>query len=180
MATVRNNDLIEGLSGKFGRSLVFRTMRDKTFISAVGRKPDKGNESVAQRSTRVNFKNATAWARKVLRDPEKKVYYQQRAKALKLPNAYTAAITDYMRKPKVTKTKDHAAITYRITKPGFRIKEVKAAFGEKADLQRQASIYQQGDTWFLDYIPDKEFAMPLTLMIMDNTMREIKFEDLMT
>lgn len=36
-----------------------------------------------------------------LRDPEKKAYYQRMAKKLKLPNAYTAAITDYMRKGEI-------------------------------------------------------------------------------
>jgi hypothetical protein len=42
------------------------------------------------------------WAHEVLCDPDKKKYYEQRAKALKLPNAYTAAIRDYMRNVKRT------------------------------------------------------------------------------
>src|SRR5882757_1741511 len=104
MATITNNVLLNGVSGKFGSSLVFRTMRGKTFVSAPARKPNKKKETEAQRNTRVNFREATEWARRTLRDPERKAYYEQRAKALKLPNAYTAAITDYMRKPKVVKT----------------------------------------------------------------------------
>ena len=103
MATTTANALIKGFRGKFGNDVVFRTMRGKTFVSPPARKPVKKKESEAQRNTRVTFQEATQWAQEILLDLEKKVYYRQRAKALKLPNAYTAAITDYMRKPKVVK-----------------------------------------------------------------------------
>ncbi len=41
MATITNNVLIEGIRGKFGGSLIFRTMRGKTFVSAPARKHNK-------------------------------------------------------------------------------------------------------------------------------------------
>ncbi|MEO7988992.1 MAG: hypothetical protein ABI663_05585 [Chryseolinea sp.] len=53
MATVTNNVLIDGFSGKFGGSLMFRTMRGKTFVSPLPRKPSKKKESEAQRNTRT-------------------------------------------------------------------------------------------------------------------------------
>jgi hypothetical protein len=59
------------------------------------RKPSK--ESEAQRTNRDRFADATGFARKMMNDPVKKAYYWNRAKKLRLPNAYTAAITDYMR-----------------------------------------------------------------------------------
>src|SRR5918995_4808093 len=121
MATVVNNDLVRGFRGKFGNDVVFKTMRGKTFASPPARRPVKKKESEAQRNTRSTFRKAAEWAQITLLNPEKKTYYQQRAKALKLPNAYTAAITDYMRKPKVVKTQERNTVTYHITKPGFRI-----------------------------------------------------------
>lgn len=36
-----------------------------------------------------------------MEDPALKAYYWRKAQKLKLPNAYTAALTDYMRKGKI-------------------------------------------------------------------------------
>src|SRR5690606_38898719 len=111
MARITCNDLVDGLSGKLGDSLVFRTIRGKTFVSTPARKPNKKKESKAQRNTRTRFREASQWAQFILFYPEQKAYYRKRAKALKLPNAYTAAITDYMRKPKVEKVRERDTIT---------------------------------------------------------------------
>ena len=100
MAIVKNNAIASSFRGSFGNDLVFRHVRGKTFVMAPARKPDKKKESEAQRNTRSNFREAAQWAQHILLDPEKKAYYRQRARKLKLPNAYTAAITDFMRKPK--------------------------------------------------------------------------------
>ena len=45
---------------------------------------------------------ATEYARKMMNDKEMKTYYKKMTIQLELPNAYTAAITDYMRKPTIT------------------------------------------------------------------------------
>ena len=175
MATITANPVIRGFRGKFGDDIVFRTMRGKTFASPVARKPLKKKESEAQRNTRVTFRNAADWAQTELLNPEKKAYYQQRAKALKLPNAYTAAITDYMRKPKVIKTQAGKTLMYRITKPGFRIKDVKVEMTNTNAVQPQLRVRQKNCAWWVVYKPD---ATPrtLTLRITDN-LREIYFED---
>ncbi len=98
MATVSGNDLTSGLRGKIGQLMVFRVIRGKTYVSRAPRKADKSKETVAQRNTRITFKEASQWAKTVLLDPAKKEYYQQRAKEWNLTNAYTAAVKDYMRK----------------------------------------------------------------------------------
>jgi hypothetical protein len=125
MATVATNVVTNGLSGKLGNELVFRTMRGKTFVSIPARKPNKKKESAAQRNTRVTFKQAAQWAQVMLLDPERKVYYQQRARTLKLPNAYTAAISDYMRTPEVKVQRNETNMTLQVKKKGFDLKEVK-------------------------------------------------------
>jgi hypothetical protein len=174
MATVTNNVLVDGMSGKFGRSLVFRTMRGKTFVSALARKPNKKKESEVQRNTRITFKQAAEWAQNVLLDAEKKAYYKQRAKALKLPNAYTAAITDYMRKPKIVKMQDRSVVTYRISKPGFVLKEVNVAFPDTTAVQPRVFTKKQNDVWLVWYTPDQD-ELSFTLMITDNALREHRF-----
>jgi hypothetical protein len=168
MATVKTNVLIKGLSGKFG-NLVFRTIRDKTFVSARGSKPNKKKETDAQRNTRATFKEATEWAKAILRNPDKKAYYQKRANALQLPNAYTAAITDYMRKPKIVQSKQRDTTTYSITKPGFTLKQVRMAPDETTGSSTpKVKIRQQGDRWALRYKPNTEMAHSPRVIVTDN------------
>ena len=98
MAKVKTSSIIEGLSGKVGADLVFRTMRGKTFISKPAKKRDKSKETEAQRKTRTTFREAAAWASKVSKAAETKAYYEHLAMDMDVPNAYTAALKVYMNK----------------------------------------------------------------------------------
>ena len=181
MATVTTNALLNGIRGTFGNTLVFRTMRGKTFVSAKARKPDKKKETVAQLNTRTTFRQAAEWAQETLLNPEKKLYYQQRAKALKLPNAYTAAITDYMRKPKVVKSKQGDSIIYSVSKRGFDVKQVSVQLSDTNGMplqQPKVVTSRHNDGWFLRYTPDDVVTPTLTLFITDNTLHEITFVDI--
>lgn len=176
MATVTSNVMINGFRGKFGNDIIFRTMRGKTFASPPARKNKKKKESEAQRNTRVNFREAAEWAQMILLDPEKKAYYKQRAKALKLPNAYTAAITDYMRKPKVKKTQHRDTITYSVSKPGFALLNVKVMANEATGSPPQKVVTRQHqDRWLVQYTCDVKASSSLTLIITDNPGRETKW-----
>src|SRR4051812_33003002 len=95
MAVVRNNALVNGLSGRIGK-LVFRQYGGKTILSGKAGSPRK--QSTLQKENRSKFKDATQYAKASMLNPEKKAYYWRKAKKLKLPNAYTAAISDYLRK----------------------------------------------------------------------------------
>ena len=175
MAIIANNDLMKGSRGKFGDDLVFRTMRGKTFVSPPARKNDKKKESEAQRNTRVNFQNATQWAQITLLNPEKKAYYQKRAKALKLPNAYTAAITDYMRKPKVKQVQHRNTITYSIRKPGFTLSQVQVLNDDTTGAASQKVVVRnKNDRWLVHHTLDAGTSPPLTLIITDNARRETR------
>jgi len=176
MAIVTNNDVVKGFRGKFGNDLVFRTMRGRTFVSPPANKNIKKKESDAQRNTRSNFREAAEWAQIILLDPEKKAYYKQRAKALKLPNAYTAAITDYMRKPKVKKTQHRDTITYSISKPGFVVKHVHVTTDETTSPQKIVTR-QRKNRWLVHCKYDINSSSALSLMITDHTGREMQFTD---
>jgi hypothetical protein len=124
MATVRTNPLIEGLSGMLGQSIVFKNLRGKTIITNRPSSPKKQSES--QKANRSKFRQATYYAKAAMLDAEKKAYYQKKAKKLKLPNAYTAAITDYMRPIKLKEThRTNTAVTYRIAKRDFDVKRAE-------------------------------------------------------
>jgi hypothetical protein len=97
MAIVRNNDVLEGISGSLGDRLVFRRFKNKTVVSL--RSTFTTRESVKQKATRNHFRDASTYAKQQLQDPERKAYYEKRADLLNLPNAYTAAVAEYMRKP---------------------------------------------------------------------------------
>jgi len=124
MATVRTNPIVNGLSGMLGRTIVFKTLRGKTIMANRPTPPKKQSEQ--QKTNRSKFRDASHWAHQVLLDPLKKEYYQNKAKKLKLPNAYTAAITDYMRNAKITMTTTTgSSTTYEVSKKDFELKKVE-------------------------------------------------------
>jgi len=120
MATVAYNPIINGLSGMLGKSIVFKKWRGKTIVSTYS-KPTK-KQSEQQKENRGKFRDASFWAKITLKDPERKAYYQSKAKKLGLPNAYTAAITDYMRKPRIEKPRQrNGTTTFYVSKKDFAI-----------------------------------------------------------
>jgi hypothetical protein len=138
MAHVKSNDITEGLSGRLGK-LIFRTYKGKTYVARRPSKPKK--ESDDQRNTRSKFKLATQYAKQMMADPERKAYYTDKAKELALPNAYTAAITDYMRKPEIHgidaskyngKPEDRIAIY--ASKKGFKLNRVSVVVTSADDV----------------------------------------------
>ena len=78
---------------------MFRQVRGKTILSGKGSSSRK--QSALQRENRQKFKQASRYAKAVMLDADKKAYYWRKAKKLKLPNAYTAALSDYMRKGEI-------------------------------------------------------------------------------
>ena len=94
MAIIKNNDLIEGISGKYGAH-VFKQVRGKSVVCPHSVRLSK--ESVVQKENRIRFREASQWAKSILQESDHKAYYQMKARKLKLPNAYTAAIAEYMR-----------------------------------------------------------------------------------
>jgi hypothetical protein len=151
MATLRSNPLINGFSGMLGNAIVFRNLRGKTVVAQRPAPPKKQSEQ--QKANRTKFKEATEWARQVLTDPQRKEYYQKKAKKLNLPNAYTAAITDYMRSPVMDKFEHHGITTISIRKKGFSLKkvEVKCANSE-SKIQPAKIVSKNGsEDWMIQF-----------------------------
>lgn len=145
MATVRNNLLVSGLSGMLGNTIVFKKWQGKTLVTSRPRAPRK--QSAQQKANRSRFRQATLFARQAMLNAEMKAYYQAKAKKLKLPNAYTAAITDYMRSPQVKKTNIVGnRVTYSIAKRNFDLKKV-AITVPGSGARVYPAVHQSGGEW---------------------------------
>jgi hypothetical protein len=94
MAYLKDSPL-EGLRGTLG-DIVFRTWNGKTYVYPKSTKPRK--QTAAQKATRDKFRNASLKAKQLLEDVTVLAHYQNEALRLNLPNAYTAALKDMMRK----------------------------------------------------------------------------------
>jgi len=133
---IATNLLHRGFTGAFG-DFIFRNYNGKTVVS---RRPVYKNETNTEkrRQARGRFSDATNFASIVLLDKKQKVYYTQKARQLKLPNAYTAAITDYLRKAKVTvitrssfAAKKGDIIDIRMSKSVFKINSISVMVCDK-------------------------------------------------
>src|SRR6478736_4089505 len=128
---IATGSLHRGFKGAIG-DLVFRNYYGKTVVSI---RPVYKNETntEARRIARGRFFDATQYASNAMEDPKQKVYYKQKAKQLKLPNAYTAALTDYLRKAKAAAVKPSSfaakkgnVIHIKVTKGVFKINRITA------------------------------------------------------
>jgi hypothetical protein len=147
---VQNNNVMQKTTGKVGL-LVFRKLRGKTVVSWAPKKPDPSLQTEPQRQTRRNFKDAAVYAKAALLIPEKLAYYQHKAKKLKLPNAYTAAVTDYMRKGKMEDVdrnyyhgKKDDKINVFIEKRGFAVRDVSVTLSTSTGtvIEKGRAVYK--------------------------------------
>jgi hypothetical protein len=162
MAIAKNNIVTKGLSGMLANRIVFRTFNGKTVVANRPHKPTRQSE--LQRANRSRFRDATAFAHAAMHDPQKKAYYWEKARKLKLPNAYTAAITDYMRRPTVIKveTPKHNGVGNRLIikagKKEFALASVQVNLVDKQGVSMgsttAALINQQKHLW-ASRVPDE-------------------------
>jgi hypothetical protein len=167
MAIVHSNDLIEGFSGMFGDTMVFRNLRGKTVVSQRPRLPKKQSEQ--QQTNRSKFRKATEWAQFILENPERKEYYRRKAKKLNLPNAYTAAITDYMRSPELVKlnpTPNKA--TYCIRKKDFAVRKVEIVTGNEASGAEEVRVLKDEYTMSEFRLSKEEIVQDVVIIVTDS------------
>jgi hypothetical protein len=103
MAACDDNLLTRGNRGRIG-NLIFRHWGRKTVVSSV---PDYTNRkwSSAQKANRLRFRDAMAYARTALNDPEKLKFYRKKAKGMQ--TVWNVAVADYMKKPQIEDIEAH-------------------------------------------------------------------------
>jgi hypothetical protein len=158
MSIVKNNIVTEGLSGMLGDVVVFRQLRGKTIMANRPRKPTRQSE--LQRENRQRFRAATLFAREAMKDPEKKERYRVKARKLNLPNAYTAAITDYLRKPTVNSVKCKGRsgdyISVNASKKGFTLASVEVIMTDAQGsplITQAATLKDRGSNQWVARLP---------------------------
>ena len=94
MAKIILNPLIEGMSGKFG-NVVFRSTPGGVVIA---KRPARSSvkPSEAQMAQRQRFKEAAAYAKAALADPQVRARYEERAAELSM-RPYDLAISDFFK-----------------------------------------------------------------------------------
>ena len=124
MATTKNNVIVKGASGKFGRQIVFSQRAGKTIMS----KPPvrTAPPTTKQKEQQAKFARAAAYAKNALLDPSLKADYTAEAKKRQDVSAYNMAMTDYLRPPVITEV-NHSAYTGTATNQKIII-EVADAF----------------------------------------------------
>jgi hypothetical protein len=90
MSIATNDSLLKGTRGKLG-TLITRNVKGKTIISRAP-EPDRP-QTEAQKNNQNQFREASAFAQAATGDPGIKAYFKKEAEKLKLPNAYTAALS---------------------------------------------------------------------------------------
>ncbi|MBT1703056.1 hypothetical protein [Chryseosolibacter indicus] len=155
MAILRTESIVQGFSGAVG-NLVLRQVGGKTILSKAPARP--GKQSELQKENRQKFKMASIYAKTILKDPKKKAYYQQKARKLKLPNAYTAAITDYMRKGEIRdidtrkfKGKTGDVVAIKVHKQDFTVSEVRVKILNAAGDLLASGVAKRKDTGQFSY-----------------------------
>ncbi|MEO8474666.1 MAG: hypothetical protein ABI477_20875, partial [Chryseolinea sp.] len=93
---VNNNPALKGNRGRVGE-FVCRQVNGVTIVSRRPKKPTSQTEG--QCKTRQRFHQATEFAKSEMMNADRKAYYKLIAQKKGLPNAYTAAIKEYMCRP---------------------------------------------------------------------------------
>jgi hypothetical protein len=166
MAQSKNNPLTKGASGMIGKTVVFRSWNGKTYMYNRPSKPKK--QSALQKENRTKFSRAVAFSRKMMAIPEKKAEYAAVAKRENLPNAYTAAVTEYMRKPEIVDidTSNTDEIKVVAKKKGFEIQEVEVIMIDESGVVVDEGKAEKGlgDEWIFRTISSRKIVSTKTIV----------------
>ena len=152
MAKVKQNILIEGLSGTLGKDLVFRQMRDGRTI--VSTKPDFSNRvfSAGQLTHQSRFQQAAAYARHAAKTNP---IYAKLAKGT-TKTAYNIALSDWFHPPVIHEIKRqdgrilvNATDNVLVTRVLVTILDNEGKVREKGE-----GVKRKGDWW--EYVPATE------------------------
>ncbi len=100
MATLKKNLFLQGASGMLVSQLVYRSMNGQTIVSS--RPVGRGEGSEAQKRQNMRFKYATSFAKHAMANEVLGPIYEAAAAGItRVRNAYTLAVTDYLRAPEI-------------------------------------------------------------------------------
>jgi hypothetical protein len=99
MALIKENDLTDGMSGKFGNKIVFRVVKGVTVAARrTSKSPQNSEKQIAQQQ---RFQRASQYAKAKMLDPDAKAYYKALAGDKAFNTAFSAAVRDYLTDQKI-------------------------------------------------------------------------------
>lgn len=98
MAKIKNNPILQKVSGMLGDTIVFRSGPTGPVMANAPKKPASVHPN--QVASRDRFRDAVHYAKRQTAKDEVKAMYAAK-KTRKLPSAYQVAVTDYLRVPKI-------------------------------------------------------------------------------
>lgn len=105
MAKSRDNVVMQGASGRIGKTLVFRQKGDQTIIARTGKKRADGKPyTEKQLKVQNRFIDASLYAKKAIQEIPLKALYEARANINQ--TAYNVAFKDYFTAPMVRRLDD--------------------------------------------------------------------------
>jgi hypothetical protein len=166
MTVVQNNRFIAGLAN----SISNLTHRNQSTYPT--RRNFAADQSPQQQENQFRFKCASSYARGAVLNPAKRNYYEQKAKELKLPSAYTAAVMDYLRRGEVTgldvrhyRGRAGDVIRLKIEKKDFSVHEVKAAiYTMEGKLMESGTVVKKNDMLF-EYSAKQNIPFHISLVL---------------
>lgn len=108
MSRVKDNDITQGLQGKFGKDVVFKTDKDGNTYATKAPGPRTTKSSKEQSKGRKRFAKAVKFAKEAINDPE--ILKTIQLKNYKTP--YAAAIGAYLATAKPEEDSEKAAAFY--------------------------------------------------------------------
>ena len=149
MAKVKNNPLTEGLSGKLGRRLVFRRLRNGTTVLCMA--PDFSNRvfSTGQLTHQTRFQQASAYAKVAAKTQP---VYAELAQQ-NLQPAYNIALSDWFHPPVIHNIRRHnGSVLVDVTDNVLVAQVLVEILDEHGEAIEQGQATQtNGDCW--EYTP---------------------------
>jgi hypothetical protein len=100
MGIVKNNNFTRGISGAVSHDMVFRKYKKKTSVYIkTERESELTDKEKAQRS---KFVEATVYGKSIKDNPALEAEYKAWADERDLPNAYAAAVSDFLKGPEIS------------------------------------------------------------------------------
>jgi len=163
MAKLAKNSPLQGLRGKIGDYL-FRQVQGETIVSQLPAKRKKKPSSL-QSYYQDKFTDASRYAKAITRTPEGKAKYKEIATRLGLPNAYTAALKEYLQQATIESIDDSNytgtagdEITIKADKNDFPITEVVVTLTDGNNIvieEGKATKHRKSAFW--TYKAQKDF-----------------------
>lgn len=156
MAVLAGNSPLQGMRGLVG-GLVFRSYEGMTVVAEAPSAPPRSRKRTELQELYLSrFGDASRYATALTRDPVMKALYRKKAKKMKLSNAYTAAVAEYLRKTKVESIdtrrytgKAGGSIAVVARKKDFVVDSVQVTITTKAgvEVEKGQAVQNSSEKW---------------------------------